>query len=101
MSITGDNSQGDPPKDASESRAPDVNSNRPPQILLRRADQLGIAAVALFSIVAIGGYWLDQVLLRARVIDIETAPALDPGFRVYINSAVWSGATSLQRCEIG
>jgi competence protein ComEA len=99
MSITGHNSQGDPPKDVSESSAPDVNPDRPPGILLRRADQLGIAVVALFAIVAIGGYWLDQVVLRGRVIDIEKAAPLDPGFRVDINSAEWPELAQLP--EIG
>jgi hypothetical protein len=78
-----------------------ANLDRPPRTLLRRADQIGIAVVALFAIVAIGGYWLNQAVLRERVIDIEKAAPLDPGFRVDINSAEWSGATSLQRCEIG
>jgi competence protein ComEA len=99
MSITGDNSQGDPPKDASESCAHDVTPDRPPRILLRRADQVGIAVVALFAIVAIGGYWFDQALLRRRAIDIEKAAPLDPGFRVDINSAEWPELAQLP--EIG
>jgi competence protein ComEA len=99
MPITGDNSQGDPPKDASESSAPDVNSDRPPRTLLRRADQLGIAVVALFAIVAIGGYWLNQAVVRERVIDIEKAAPLDPGFRVDINSSEWPELAQLP--EIG
>jgi competence protein ComEA len=99
MPITGDKSQGNPPKDASESSAPELSSDRPPRTLLRRADQLGIAVVALFAIVAIGGYWLNQAVLRQRVVDVEKAAPLDPGFRVDINSAEWPELAQLP--EIG
>jgi hypothetical protein len=53
----------------------------------------------LFALVTIGGYWINQAVVRHRVIDLDKAPPLDPGFRVDINSADWSGAASLQRCE--
>lgn len=63
--------------------------DRPPRTLLRRADQLGIAALSLFALIAIGGYWINQAIVRHRVIDLDKAPPLDPGFRVDINSADW------------
>jgi competence protein ComEA len=97
--MTRDNSQEDRLKDDSVSHAPDAASDRPPRTLLRRADQLGIAVLSLFAIVAIGGYWLDQAVLRERVIDIEKARPLDPGFRVDINSADWPELAQLP--EIG
>jgi hypothetical protein len=99
--MAGDNSQVGRPQHPSGNHAPQEGPDRPPRTLLRRADQLGIAALALFALVAIGGYWLDQAVLRERLIDIEKASPLDAGFRVDINSADWSGATSLQHCEIG
>src|SRR5260221_5620460 len=99
MSIAPDTAKGDRPREAGESRAPDGNLERPPRILLRRADQLGIAVVALFAIVAIGGYWWNQAVLRGRVVDIEKAAPLDPGFRVDINSAEWPELAQLP--EIG
>jgi competence protein ComEA len=63
--------------------------DRPPRTLLRRADQLGIAVLSLFALVAIGGYWINQAVIRHRVIDLDKAPPLDTGFRVDINSADW------------
>jgi hypothetical protein len=50
--------------------------DRPPRTLLRRADQLGIAALALFALISIGGYWVTQAVIRGRAIDIEKAPPL-------------------------
>jgi competence protein ComEA len=64
-------------------------TDRPPRTLLRRADQLGIAALSLFALVAIGGYWINQAVVRQRVIDLDKAAPLDPSFRVDINSADW------------
>jgi competence protein ComEA len=63
--------------------------DRPPRTLLRRADQLGIAVLSLFALVTIGGYWINQAVVRHRVIDLDKAPPLDPSFRVDINSADW------------
>ena len=72
---------GNPPSAAS----PD----RPPRILLRRLDQLGLAVVALVAMVFIGGYWLDQAVIRHRVIDLDKAPSRGPGYKVDINTAEW------------
>jgi competence protein ComEA len=97
--MAGDNSQVGPPQLSSGNHAPQEGPDRPPRTLLRRADQLGIAALALFALVAIGGYWLDQAVLRERLIDIEKASPLDAGFRVDINSADWPELAQLP--EIG
>jgi competence protein ComEA len=73
--------------------------DRPARTLLRRADQLGVAVLALFALISIGGYCLTQAVIRGRVIDIEKAPPLDPGFRVDLNSAEWPELAQLP--EIG
>jgi DNA uptake protein ComE-like DNA-binding protein len=62
---------------------------RPPRTLLRRADQAGIAVIALFALITIGGYWINQAVIHHRVIDLDKAPPLDPGYRVDLNSADW------------
>jgi len=79
--------------------SPRDTADRPPRTLLRRADQVGIAVLALFALISIGGYWLTQAVIRGRVIDIEKAPQLDPGFRVDLNSAEWPEIAQLP--EIG
>ena len=65
------------------------DSDRPPRTLLRRADQLGIAVLCLLALIAIGGYWINQALIRHRLIDLDKAPPLDPTFRVDVNTADW------------
>jgi competence protein ComEA len=65
------------------------DSDRPPRTLLRRADQLGIAVLCLLALIAIGGYWVNQALIRHRLIDLDKAPPLDPTFRVDVNAADW------------
>jgi competence protein ComEA len=74
-------------------------ADRQPRTLLRRTDQVGIAALALLALVSIGGYWLTQAVVRGRVIDIEKAPPLDLGFRVDLNFAEWPELAQLP--EIG
>jgi competence protein ComEA len=97
--MTDAHADNDRPNNTGGSESGGANADRPPRTLLRRADQLGIAVVALFAIVAIGGYWLNQAALRERVIDIEKAAPLDPRFRVDINSAEWPELAQLP--EIG
>ncbi|HEV3415625.1 MAG TPA: helix-hairpin-helix domain-containing protein [Pirellulales bacterium] len=75
------------------------NPDRPPRTLLRRADQLGIAVLTLFALVAIGGYWLNQAVLSRRTIDLDKAAPRDPMFRVDLNSADWPELAQLP--EIG
>lgn len=65
------------------------NPDRPPRVLLRRLDQLGLAVVFGAALLVIGGYWLHQVVIHDRLIDIERAPPIDPNFRVDINTAEW------------
>jgi competence protein ComEA len=97
-SMRDDAAKDDPGKDAAGDRALQP-ADRPPRTLLRRADQLGIAVLALFALISIGGYWLTQAVIRGRVIDIAKAPPLDPGFRVDLNSAEWPELAQLP--EIG
>ncbi len=73
--------------------------DRPPRVLLRRLDQVFLAVIFAAALLVIGGYWLDQAVIRNRVIDIEHAPPLDPSFRVDINMADWPEIAQLP--EIG
>ena len=68
---------------------------RPPNVPLRRADQVAIALLALFALVAISAYWFSQAKLRGRLIDIDrTAPPVAE-YRVDINSADWPALIEL------
>jgi competence ComEA-like helix-hairpin-helix protein len=58
-----------------------------PKPLLRRTDQLVIAALAASALVAIGGYWISQAALRHRLIDIDRTARPSAAFRVDINLA--------------
>jgi competence protein ComEA len=55
----------------------------------RHADQAVIAAIGAAALVMIGGYWLSQVVIRHRAIDIEGADPLFAAYRVDLNSADW------------
>jgi competence protein ComEA len=67
----------------------ELQADHPPRTLLRRADQAVIAVISLLALIAIGGYWVNQAVIRHRVIDLDKAPPLDPGYRVDINLADW------------
>ncbi len=69
------------------------DSSLPPRPLLRRADQLAIAAVALLALVGIGGYWYTQAVLRGRLIDIDRAGPPHVAYQIDINSAAGEART--------
>jgi competence ComEA-like helix-hairpin-helix protein len=55
--------------------------------LLRHGDQVTIAVLLLFALVAISGYWISQAVLRHRMIDIDRGPRPSAAFSVDINTA--------------
>lgn len=60
-----------------------------PRILLRRADQLSVAALTLSALVALAGWWISHGGIQGRLIEVEHAPALTAEFLVDINEADW------------
>lgn len=62
---------------------------RPPNLPLRRADQVAIAILALFAVASISAYWISQAKLRGRLIDIDRTDRPSAAFRIAINSADW------------
>jgi len=57
--------------------------------LWRRADQAAIAAIALATVVMIGGYSFVQAKLRHRAIDLDTSQPRVAVFQVDLNQADW------------
>jgi competence protein ComEA len=57
--------------------------------MLRRFDQLVVAALALAAIASIGIYWLAQGGATGRLLEIERAPRQAARFRVDVNEAEW------------
>jgi competence protein ComEA len=60
-----------------------------PRWLLRRADQVAVAALVIVVLVAMGGWWITQGGWRGRLIEIDQASPLTAQFQVDINSADW------------
>lgn len=81
----------------------DRNTNSPPQpkderipnagpqspYILRRRDQLTVAAWLSVALIAIGWWWIAQGGLTGRVIELDRAPPLQAQFQVDINRADW------------
>ena len=67
----------------------------PPNLPLRRSDQVAIAVLALFALLAISAYWFVQAKLRGRLIDIDHTDRPVAAFRVDINSADWPALIEL------
>ena len=67
--------------------------------LLRRADQVAIAGLALFALVAMAWYWIAQGGLSGRLIEIEHANQVTADFKVDVNTADWTELTTLP--EVG
>jgi competence protein ComEA len=57
--------------------------------LLRRADQVSIAGLTLFALMAMGLWWLAQGGASGRLIEIDRVDPLAVEFKVDINSADW------------
>lgn len=57
--------------------------------LLRRLDQLAVAALVLLALAGIGAYWVVQGGLAGRQIEIDRATPQSVAFEVDINAAQW------------
>jgi competence protein ComEA len=60
-----------------------------PRWLLRRADQIAVAALVASALVAMVGWWVVHGGWRGRLIEIDRADPLAVHFEVDINSADW------------
>jgi competence protein ComEA len=57
--------------------------------LLRRADQITVAAITLVGLVALGLHWVHEGGLRGRLVEVDRAPAQSSAFLVDVNRAEW------------
>jgi competence protein ComEA len=64
-------------------------SSRHPHWLLRRADQVAVAALVVVALGAMGGWWIARGGLGGRLIEIDQAQPLTARFQVDINKADW------------
>jgi len=62
---------------------------RHPRWLLRRADQVAVAALVVVALAAMGGWWMAQGGWGGRLIEIDRAEPLTARFQVDINTAEW------------
>lgn len=67
---------------------------RPPpptraQLVLRRGDQLAVALLLAFGLVAMAGYWARHAWQGDRLIEIDRAPKTRTAYVVDINEAGW------------
>jgi competence protein ComEA len=63
--------------------------SRHPRWLLRRADQVAVAALVMSAAVALAGWWFAHGGWQGRLIEIDRADPLTVHFEVDINSADW------------
>ena len=63
--------------------------------ILRRADQAAVAAILVFCLILLAGYWIQSGALRGRLIEIDRAPRQTVEFRLDLNRADWPELTSL------
>ena len=63
--------------------------SRHPRWLLRRADQVAVAALVAVALAAMGGWWIAQGGWGGRLIEIDRAEHLAARFQVDINAAEW------------
>ncbi|HEX4146798.1 MAG TPA: helix-hairpin-helix domain-containing protein [Pirellulales bacterium] len=70
-------------------------AGRMPRVLLRRADQLSVAALTLSALVALCGWWIAHGGAGGRLIEIEHAPPQSAQFLVDINQADWPELSAL------
>ncbi len=65
------------------------DSSRHPRWLLRRADQVAVAALVAVALVAMVGWWVAQGGWRGQLIEVDRAEPLVARFEVDINAAEW------------
>ncbi|OHB75262.1 MAG: hypothetical protein A2W31_06945 [Planctomycetes bacterium RBG_16_64_10] len=58
-------------------------------VILRWADQAGVAALLLLALVALAWYWVTRGGWRGELIEIEQVGPLTAQFQVDINQADW------------
>ncbi len=63
--------------------------SRHPHWLLRRADQVAVAALVVVALGAMGVWWIVRGGPGGRLIEIDRAEPLDAHFQVDINKADW------------
>ncbi len=63
--------------------------SRHPRWLLRRADQVAVAALVVSALVAMVGWWAVHGGWRGQLIEIDRADPLTARFEVDINAADW------------
>ena len=63
--------------------------SRHPHWLLRRANQVAVAALVVVALAAMGGWWIAQGGWGGRLIEIDRAEPLTARFQVDINRADW------------
>lgn len=71
----------------------------PGQRLLRRLDQLAVAGLVVFALVALALYWITQGGLSHRLIEIDRVDPRKVTYQVNLNSADWTEFVALP--EIG
>lgn len=69
-----------------------MSSDYPPESgshpwLLRRLDQLAVAALCAFALIALAIYWIAQGGLSGRLIEIDRVDPLTVQFQVDVNTA--------------
>ena len=60
-----------------------------PRNILKRIEQLALAAFLLCGIVSMGGYWAWHGSIRGRLIEVEENTPLSAQFQVDVNTATW------------
>lgn len=70
-----------------------------PQPLLRRLDQLSIAAAVVVALVSMAVWWLAKGGAAGALVNIERAAPIEYAFRVDVNSAEWPELAQLP--EVG
>src|SRR5690349_2947732 len=61
----------------------------PSQRLLRRADQVTVAALVSFGLAALAWHWLASGGKSGRLIEIDHVGALGAQFKIDVNAADW------------
>ena len=60
-----------------------------PRTILKRFEQLALAAILLIFIVSMAGYCVWRGTIRGRLIEIEESTPLSARFQVDVNAAQW------------
>jgi len=58
-------------------------------LLLRRVDQITVAGLLLFALLALGAYWLARGGHAGRLVEIDHVDPLSAQFTIDVNTADW------------